>query len=291
MIFCRSPDRPGLNQGYSVNDATKMVANSEDDRFSGGAEKYAAYLESPEGRLRIDLAFASLQDFLPRTTRPLLALDLGGGTGAVAVSLARLGLHVTIVDTSLPMLDFAKRAAQQAGVSERIALKHADVTGLFAAGSFDVILCHNILEYLDDPAAVLYGAARRLRDSSSILSVLVRNRAGEVLKAAIQTGDLAAAERNLTSEWGEESLYGGKVRLFTSESLETMLKAASLETITERGVRVLADYLPARISRVSEYKKIFRLERELGRRPEFATVARYLHRLAHRSDRANEEDK
>jgi len=189
------------------------------------------------------------------------------------------------------MLDIAKRAAQQAGVSERIALKHADATGLFDAGSFDVILCHNILEYLDDPASVLYGAARLLRDSSSILSVLVRNRAGEVLKAAIQTGDLAAAERNLTSEWGEESLYGGKVYLFTPESLQTMLKAAALETITERGVRVLADYLPARISRVSEYKKIFRLERELGRRPEFATVSRYVHCLARRTDRADKEDK
>jgi S-adenosylmethionine-dependent methyltransferase len=52
------------------------------------------------------------------------------------------------------MLDFAKRAAREAGVTERIALKHGDaihLADLFHAGSFDVILCHNILEYVDDP--------------------------------------------------------------------------------------------------------------------------------------------
>ena len=50
---------------------------------------------------------------------------------------------------------------------------------------------------------------------SAILSIVVRNQAGEVVKAAIQVGDLAAAEANLTAEWGFESLYGGRVRLFT----------------------------------------------------------------------------
>jgi hypothetical protein len=54
-------------------------------------------------------------------------------------------------------------------------------------------------------------------------------------KAAIQEGDLAVAENNLTAEWGQESLYGGRVRLFTSDSLQAMLKAESLAVIAERG--------------------------------------------------------
>src|SRR5713101_8868954 len=185
----------------------EMTANDDFERFRTGAAKYAAYLETPEGRLRLDLAFANLQDFLPQATRSLLALDLGCGTGAIAVRLARLGLHVTLLDASVPMLDFAKRAAREAGVTERIALKHGDAAqfaNLFHAGSFDVILCHNILEYVDDPCAVLRSAARALRDPSSIISVLVRNQAGEVLKAAIQDGDLAASEHNLSAEWGHE---------------------------------------------------------------------------------------
>jgi S-adenosylmethionine-dependent methyltransferase len=263
-----------------------MTANDDFERFRTGAAKYAAYLETPEGRLRLDLAFANLQDFLPQATRSLHALDLGCGTGAIALRLARLGVHVTLLDASLPMLDFAKRAAREAGVTNKVVLQHGDATqlaNLFHTRSFDVILCHNILEYCDDPGAVLRGAARALRDSSAILSVLVRNQAGEVFKAAILAGDLAAAENGLTAEWGQESLYGGRVRLFTAESLQAMLLESSLAVMAERGVRVISDYLPQRISRSDEYERIFELERKLGRRPAFAAIARYTHCLAHRA--------
>jgi S-adenosylmethionine-dependent methyltransferase len=262
----------------------KMTAKANSKRFQRGADKYAAYLETPEGRLRSNLAFANLQDFLPLHANPsLCALDLGCGTGATAVRLARLGIHVTLLDTSPAMLEIAKGAAREAGVTEKIALKQGDaaqLANLFRARSFDVILCHNILEYIHEPGAVLRGAARALRDSSAILSVLVRNRDGEILKAVIQEGDLTAAENSLSAEWGQEPLYGGKVRLFNPDSLQEMLKAASLATIGERGVRVIADYLPPRVSRTEEYEKIFVLERKLGSRPEFMAVSRYIHYFA-----------
>ncbi len=264
----------------------EMAANHDFERFQTGAAKYAAYLETPEGRLRLDLAFANLQEFLPQASHSLHALDLGCGTGAMAVRLARLGLHVTLLDSSAPMLDFAQRAAREAGVGERIALKQGDagqLANLFDAELFDVILCHNILEYIDDPGGVLRAAARVLRDPSGMVSVLVRNRAGEVLKAAIQEGDLTASEHNLTAEWGNESLYGGRVRLFAAESLPAMLAAASLAVTAGRGIRVLSDYLPPKVSRNDEYGRIFELERKLGRRPEFAAVARYTQWLAHRA--------
>jgi len=261
-----------------------MTAKADIERFESGANKYAAYLETPEGRLRSDLAFANLQDFLPQQARaPLCALDLGGGTGATAVRLAQLGIHVTLLDSSPAMLDLAKRAAREAGVTEKVVPQHGDaaqLANLFHARSFDVILCHNILEYCNDPGAVLCAAAHALRDSSAILSILVRNQAGEVFKAAVQAGDLAAAKNGLTAEWGQEALYGGRVRLFTPDSLRAFLKVASLAAIAERGVRVLADYLPPQISRTADYERIFELERKLGSRPEYAAVSRYTHWLA-----------
>jgi S-adenosylmethionine-dependent methyltransferase len=264
----------------------QMTAKDEFERFRAGAAKYAAYLETPEGRLRLDLAFANLQEFLPQATRSLHALDLGCGTGAMAVRLAQLGFHVTLLDASLPMLNFAERAAREAGVTDRIALTHGEASQLatlFPVASFDLILCHNVLEFVEDPCAVLRTAARALRDSSGMISVLVRNRPGEVLKAAILNGDLAAAELNLTAEWGDESLYEGRVRLFTAVGLQAMLLESSLAVTAERGVRVISDYLPPRVSRNDDYQRIFDLERKLGTRPEFAAVARYTHCLAHRA--------
>ena len=98
----------------------KVRAKAARERFQSGAHDYAAYLETPEGRLRSDLTFANLQDFLPllQAKGSLCALDLGCGTGATAVRLARLGIHVTLIDSSPAMLDMAKLAAREAGVTD-----------------------------------------------------------------------------------------------------------------------------------------------------------------------------
>jgi len=197
-----------------------------------------------------------------------------------------------LLDTSVAMLELAERAAQEAGVANRVVLKEGNAEQLaevLPVASFDVILCHNLLEYVDDPVIALRGAARALRDPSSIVSVLVRNHAGEVLKAAIQGGDLAATEQTLNAEWGHESLYGGRVRLFTADNLRDTLKAASLTAIAERGVRVISDYLPPQVSRSAEYDRILEVEQNLSRRPEFARVARYMQWLARRSAPVIEE--
>ena len=211
-----------------------------------------------------------------------------GGTGAIAVRLARVGVQVTLLDASEPMLDLAQRAAQEAGVTEQIALKTGDAAQLetlFEGESFDVIICHNLLEYVDDPGAVLSRAALLLRRGpSSLISILVRNRAGDVLKAAIKDGNLQAAENNLTAEWAHESLYGGDVRLFATGDLHAMLETASLSMTVERGVRVVSDYLLPEHWRHGEYQKVFELERKLGSRAEFAALARYTQILAHRTD-------
>jgi S-adenosylmethionine-dependent methyltransferase len=266
-----------------------------DERSQSEADKYAAYLETPEGRLRLDLPFANLREFLPlpESAASLRALDLGCGTGANGLRLARLGYQVTLMDSSAAMLEIAKRAAQEAGLVEKIETKPGDVdrlAGLFREAVFDVILCHNILEFVEDPVAVLRSAAGTLRTSSGIVSVLVRNRAGEVLKAAILSGDLDAAANNLTAEWGNEALYGGKVRLFRPETTRTMLETASLGVVAERGVRVMADYLSPRVSLSDEYERVFELERQLGGRPDFSAIARYTHFLARRANTTIRDD-
>jgi hypothetical protein len=58
------------------------MANAKTDkRFlrQSDAEKYAAYVSTPEGRLRFELAFANLQESLPvsESKASLHALDLG----------------------------------------------------------------------------------------------------------------------------------------------------------------------------------------------------------------------
>ena len=105
--------------------------------------------------------------------------------GATAGRLTRLGGHVTPLDSSREMLHIADRVASVAGTSEKIALKQGDaaqLAHLFPEGSFDLVLCHNKLEFVEDPHVVLHGIAKLMRDSSTVLSVLVRNRARRDIK-------------------------------------------------------------------------------------------------------------
>src|SRR5260370_12309001 len=140
----RTPD--SVRVQYSNRGSTSpeycmpMTAKADSGRFQSGADKYAAYLETPEGRLRCDLAFANLQDYLPlpQTKLSLRALDLGCRTGAAAVRLARLGINVTLLDSSPAMLEIAKRSAREAGVDGKIELEHGDAAqeaNMFPAGS------------------------------------------------------------------------------------------------------------------------------------------------------------
>src|SRR5207247_5610526 len=110
----------------------------------------------------------SLQQLLPlpQNRRSLRALDLGCGTGAAAMRLARLVMQITLQYSAPAMLDIAERSAREAGVDEKIELRQGDaaeVANMFPVGSFDIILCHNLLEHVDDPNAVLSAAAQVLR--------------------------------------------------------------------------------------------------------------------------------
>lgn len=253
------------------------------------AQEYAAYLKTSEGRLRLDLAWLNLKEFLPsmKDEPNAKALDLGGGTGAMALKLAETGFQVTILDRSKAMLAIAESEAIQAGLSPQISLVHGNVVGLSAdakaklkPSSFALIICHNLLEYVDDCESVLSNI-RTLLKPDGIVSILVRNRAGEVLKAGIKSGDLEQATKNLTAESVTESLYGGDARLFDPHVLRDKLTQFSLEMIAERGVRVMSDYLPACVFQDDAgYASVSALEQKMGRQPEFAAVARYTQLIA-----------
>ena len=249
------------------------------------AEKYAAYLKTPSGRLRSELAWENLRRFLPRDAAKHRALDVGGGTGSASLQLAGLGHDVVLLDSSEQMLCIARQDADASGVTPRISFCHAE-TGqlreLFAAESFDVVVCHNLLEYSGDPATTVCDIARALR-ADGVLSILVRNRAGEVLKDAVKSADWKLATANLTAETVVDTLYGNRMRLFAPADLYEMLARAGLEIVAERGVRVFFDYAALQSPADATYSEIFELESKLGARPEFFAIARYIQLIARRS--------
>ncbi|MGB9241879.1 MAG: methyltransferase domain-containing protein [Terriglobales bacterium] len=249
------------------------------------ADKYAAYLKTPAGRLRSDLACKNLREFFPPNAAQRRALDVGGGTGFASVQLARMGFEVVLLDRSEEMLRIAREEAEADGVAARISFCDRDASelpGLFDAESFDVIICHNLLEYSESPSTTVRDIAHMLR-SDAVLSILVRNRNGEVLKDAIKSRDWKLATANLTAETVVESLYGEALRVFTPLEVRNLCARAGLDVVAEYGVRVFFDYLGVENLTDGPYAEIFRLESNLGARPEFSAIARYIQVIARRS--------
>jgi S-adenosylmethionine-dependent methyltransferase len=255
------------------------------------AEKYAAYLKTGAGRLRSELAWENVLRFLAHETSKLRALDVGGGTGFASMHLARLGYEVVLLDSSKQMLRIARQDADTCGMTPRISFCQAETGQLrerLAAESFDFVICHNLLEYTEDPSATIRDIAHVVR-KDGVVSVLVRNRAGEVLKDALRSGDWKFATANLTAETVVDSLYGNRVRLFAPADVREMLARAGLEVVGEHGVRVFFDYVGIENPTNETYSQIFELESELGARPEFFAIARYIQVIARRSSASSSE--
>src|SRR4051812_34747756 len=86
--------------------------------------------------------------------------DAGGGTGGFAVPLAELGHRVTVVDASPDALAGLERRAADAGVVVRAVQGDADgLLDVVGPDSADVVICHSVLEYVDDPATALAAIA------------------------------------------------------------------------------------------------------------------------------------
>jgi S-adenosylmethionine-dependent methyltransferase len=255
------------------------------------AEKYATYLKTAAGRLRSELAWENLRPFLARDAATHRALDVGGGTGFASMQLARLGYEIVLLDSSEQMLQIARQESDACGMTPRITFCHTEtiqLRGLFAAESFDLAICHNLLEYSEDPSATVRDIAHVMR-KDGVLSVLVRNRDGEVLKDAVRSGDWKLASANLTAETVVDGLYGNPTRLFAPADVREMLARSGLEAVAEHGVRVFFDYLGTENPTDDAYLQMFELESKMGARPEFFAIARYIQVIARLTCAASNE--
>nr|WP_302852290.1 class I SAM-dependent methyltransferase [Streptomyces sp. TRM64462] len=211
----------------------------------------------------------------------LRILDVGMGQGTQALRLARAGHTVTGLESDPDMLKAAREAlaSEPAGIRERFRLIEGDgrETGVhFLPGSFDVVLCHGVLMYVEDPDALLAGLARMLAPGG-LLSLVVRNADALAMRPGLAgdwSGALAAYESDRCT-----SRLGLPVRADRLDTLTATLAGIAAPLQAWYGVRVFTDNVPSDVGLppAEELDRLLAAEDRAGRTDPYRRVAALLH--------------
>jgi SAM-dependent methyltransferase len=242
------------------------------------------------GRVRTAVVWEVLTAALDRLVpaadaagQQLHILDAGGGTGGFAVPLARLGHRVTVVDPSPDSLASLERRAAEEDVAASVHGVQGDLDSLLdvvPAASVDVVLCHNVLEVVDDPAAGLRRVAGALRPGG-FASVLATNRTAAVFSRVL-SGRFDEAAAALADADGRYGPGDAVQRRFSLAELTDLLAEAGLGTPEVHGIRIFTELVAGGLldSDPAAFEALVRLEVAAAERSPYREIATQLHLLA-----------
>ena len=260
------------------------------ERFDTAAYAWRDYLKKPLERLRIELSWASLCQHLPR--QPIDILDIGGGTGEMAVRLVRAGHTVTLLDPPPTMLAIAREQAMGVlGPQERPRLRIAEATlgelrKQYPAARFSAILCHATMEYLREEQQAWQDLASFARPNA-LISIVVPNREAAALHVA-RRGIMPMALEALTTPRAEpDVVFGIQRRTYDVPTLRQRFAEVGIEPQALFGVRVAADYMPD-TTLANDPNGVLQFELAAGAMDPYQRVARLLHAVGIRRAQAQE---
>jgi len=250
-------------------------------------EKLAAYKElqnMPWGRLRYTLASANLKRHITGTA--LTILDAGGGNGVEAIPFALQGHSVALLDCSAEMLTEARRKAEASNIVEFVNFYQGNIASiptLFPEPQFDVILCHNVVEYLGDLDTSLKAICHPLK-CKGFISVIVTNRYSEPYRQVLQELNLQAAYASLDTTFILSKIFAASRKAYTPDELRGSLEEIGCSVVGQYGIRCVNDYIANNEIKNDPvfFAELEKLEYALSDRYPYYLLARFIHIIAQR---------
>ena len=158
-------------------------------------------------------------------------LDFGSGEGITANHYARENSVVAIE----PMEKMLENRWKDYEYVQMI----GDETKLleFSDNSFDLIICHNVREYIEDKEQIINQLYRLLKPGG-ILSILKHNRAGRVMQMAVLLDDLEKAKDLLNGKDSVSEKFG-PIQYYEDEMIVKWNKG--LKLVDNLGIRIFWD--------------------------------------------------
>ena len=172
-------------------------------------QDYVDTVNAPWGKMFYDLLFMQL-NLSPEPK--LKILDFGSGLG-VTSSYYAAWHDVTAIDQNKEMIDcrFVQNEYTQIhGGIEQV--------NNFADNTFDIVFCHNVLEYIEDKEPILKLLFRLLKVGGK-LSVVKHNRVGRVIHTAVFRNSPEKALSIMDEGANDANQYLGTQYIYSNDQL------------------------------------------------------------------------
>lgn len=223
-----------------------------------------------KGRLRHLLLCHRLASWLEGP--PLRVLDAGAGTGIMAEEFLKRGHEVVLQDGAKAVLDLASSCCGNHSQAQYI---HGDILDFNDKQGFDLVICHAVLEWCENPLVITEHLQQQLR-VGGYLSLSVFNQDAKLFT-------------NMTYKNFDYIKKGmqvkNQVRLNPKSPIQpkwllSQLQRQGLEISSFAGIRCFHDYLKDPLHNQQEWEDLLAFELQYGGQEPYCFLGKYFHVLA-----------
>lgn len=241
----------------------------EDQNFNGVAKKFVKNIYgTTKGKLRHQLLVEAL-DHSGVLDSAVQAIDIGGGSGIMSSELAKRGLPTTLVDPSDEIIMLAKSEHKE---QKLISFENKSLYQIDNLSSYDLIICHAVLEWLSKPLEAVSFLLSNMR-KGSVLSLSFFNRDANLFGNAVY-GNFEYIEKGMKVK--NQVRLNPQNPVYPKDVMECVsANNGSIEQIT--GIRCFHDYMKKPIDSEESYTALLNLERQYCRQAPYVWLGKYMH--------------
>ncbi|MCW8885037.1 MAG: methyltransferase domain-containing protein, partial [Motiliproteus sp.] len=144
-----------------------------------------------------------------------------------------------------------------------------------SAGGYDLLICHAVLEWLEQPQQLLQTLLKKL-NTGGTLSLMFYNQHSLVLRNALR-GNLRKVKR---ADWRGDGQGLTPYQPLDPDLLYQWLADEGFKIEERSGIRCFYDYLPIKVRQTYAFDDILELELNHYRQQPYIHMARYIHVIA-----------
>jgi S-adenosylmethionine-dependent methyltransferase len=260
-------------------------SNTQDRNFDSLAKRFQKNIYGGlKGQIRLAVLNRDCALHLPIAPFGVAAetwrvLDAGGGQGQFSLRLAQAGHAVVICDISAEMLKLAHEQVVALGLEDRVTLVHCALQDLpkhlsAAELKFDLVICHAVMEWLQEPQKLLpcllgYMAA------GAYLSLTFYNLHALIYKNLLRTNFAKILNKDFSGARGSLT----PINPMDPQMVLRWAGGLPLTCLSFSGIRVFHDYILDSEQRERSPGELLQLELTLSQQEPYRSLGRYIHLL------------